>query len=203
MKKSIIAAGAASVALAAMPIVGAMAADFTDTIRVTIAPACTLTRNSTTPHVDGDVVASSATARGTWGTAAAGTADTLSGSMAPGEIDNDYGASNFNVVCNNAGGWKVTAAANPLTGLTTNTESIPVGAIASDTAAWQYTSSSNDSNITNTGTFTTASNIVAQSAVTTPTAGRDFKVQYGVSVDHLLSAQTYEGTIEYTLTQLP
>ena len=73
MKKSLIAAGAASVALAAMPIVGAFAAsnaDVTDTINLTVGSGCTITsgasnRNavaiSTTPGgaaqtADGDAI---------------------------------------------------------------------------------------------------------------------------------------------------
>ena len=199
MKKSIIAAGASAVALAAMPVVGVFAAStggpFTDTIDVTIDNACTFSRGATA-HVDGD----GTPANGTWGTDS--TADKLSGNLAAGGIDSNFGSSNFNVVCNNHGGWKVTAAATALTGLTTTSENIPLGTPGADTAAWNYTSSSSDENITGTGTFSTASQIVAQSAVTTPTAGRNFSVSYAVSVDHVLSAQTYEGTITYTFAQL-
>jgi len=53
MKKSIIAAGAASVALAAMPIVGAFAAGGTviDNINVTVGDGCTVTNATTTRTV--------------------------------------------------------------------------------------------------------------------------------------------------------
>ena len=198
MKKALI-AGAASTVLAAMPVLGVFATTtggpFTDTIDVTIENACTFSRGATA-HVNGD----GTPANGAWGTDT--TADKLSGSLAAGGIDSHFGSSNFNVVCNNKNGWKVTAAATALTGLTTTSENIPLGTPAADTAAWNYTSSSSDENITGTGTFSTASQIVAQSAVTTPTAGRNFSVEYAVSVDHVLSAQTYEGTIEYTFAQL-
>lgn len=199
MKKTLIAtAGVAAFAAAVVP--AAVFADstggpFTDTIDVTIDNACTFSRGAT-PHADGD----GTPANGAWGTDTS--ADKLSGNLAAGGIDSNFGSSNFNVVCNNHNGWKVTAAAIALTGLTTTSENIPLGTPAADTAAWNYTSSSTDSAITGTGTFSTASQIVAQSAVTTPTAGRNFSVSYAVSVDHELSAQTYEGKIVYTFAQL-
>ena len=195
MKKLAIAG--ASAVLAAMPVVGVFAAStggpFTDTIDVTIDNACTFSRGATA-HVNGD------NSNGTWGTGE--TADKLAGNLAAGGIDDNFGSSNFNVVCNNKAGWTVTATATALTGKTTTTENIPLGTPTADTAAWNYTSDSSDENITGIGTFSTASQIVAQSAVTTPTAGRNFSVSYAVSVDHVLSAQTYEGTITYTFAQL-
>ena len=197
MKKLAIAG--ASLALAAMPVASVFATTtggpFTDTLDVTIDNACTFSRGAE-PHANGD----GTPANGAWGTDTS--ADKLSGNLAAGGIDSNFGSSNFNVVCNNKNGWKVTAAAEALTGLTTTSENIPLGTPTADTAAWNYTSSSTDSNITGTGTFSTASQIVAQSAVTTPTAGRNFTVTYAVSVDHELSAQTYEGTIVYTFAQL-
>ena len=197
MKKALI-AGAASAVLAAMPVLGAFATTtggpFTDTLDVTIENACTFSRGATAHTAGSGSV-------GTWGTST--TADTLSGSLAAGTLDTDFGSSAFNVVCNNHDGWKVTAAASALTGKTTTTENIPLGTPAADTAAWNYTSSSSDEAITGTGTYSTASQIVAQSTATTPTAGRNFSVKYAVSVDHVLSAQVYEGTIVYTFAQLP
>ena len=205
MKKSIIAAGAASVALAAMPVVGAFAAStggpFTDTLVVNIDNACTFSRGAPA-HTDGDVNTGGTVATGSWGTTTA-TPDTVTGTLAPGEYDSDFGSSAFNVICNNENGWKVTAAATALTGTTTTTENIPLGTPAADIAAWNYTSSSSDTAITGTGTYSAASQIVAQSTATTPTAGRNFSVLYKVSVNHALSAQTYQGTIEYTFAQLP
>ena len=203
MKKSIIAAGASAVALAAMPVVGVFATTtggpFTDTIDVTIENACTFSRG-TTAHTDGAANVAEGSAIGAWGTST--TADVLSGSLAAGTLDSDFGSSSFNVVCNNHAGWKVTAVASALTGKTTNTENIPLGTPDVDTAAWNYTSSSSDEAITGTGAYSAASQIVAQSTATTPTAGRNFSVKYAVSVDHVLSAQVYEGTIQYTFAQL-
>ena len=164
---------------------------YTDTIDVTISDSCVFSRGATA-HVDGD----GDTARGTW------SSDLLSGTLAAGEIDADYGSSNFKVVCNHASGWKVTAAATALTGKTTDTENIPLGTPTADIAAWNYTTTTEDSDVTAAGASSDASKIVAQSTKTTPTAGRTFKVQYAVSVDHVLSAQTYEGTIAYTLAEL-
>lgn len=207
MKKSILAvAGLAAVAGVVAPMGAAFADDFrgplTDTIDVSITDSCVFARGAT-PHVNGD----GTTARGTWGSDA--TADLLSGTLAAGEYDADYGSSNFNVICNHKAGWKVTAAATALTGKTTTTENIPLSTPAADTKGWNYTSSSSDSDATTAfvaeyfKAHTAASNeVVAQSTVTTPTAGRNFTVKYAVAVDHQLSAQTYEGTIAYTLAEL-
>ena len=91
MKKSIIAAGAASVALAAMPIVGVFASSSTtvsDTITATVSNGCTITRAGTGSTVDRSVAISVATGAsqtgdsdainiscnvGSWTVAAAGT----------------------------------------------------------------------------------------------------------------------------------
>ena len=204
MKKTLGVVAAAT--LAAMPVMGVFAEDFrgplTDTIDVSITDACVFARGATA-HVDGD----GTTARGTWGSEA--TADLLSGTLAAGEYDADYGSSNFNVVCNHKAGWKVTATATALKGKTTTTEEIPLGTPSADVKGWNYTSSSSDSDATTAfvaeyfKAHTAASNeVVAQSTVTTPTAGRNFTVKYAVAVDHQLSAQTYEGTIAYTLAEL-
>ena len=209
MKKSILAvAGLAALAGVVVPFAGASAAStggpFTDTIDVTINNSCTFARGTafskgadgkiTTATGEGHVAGDSSI--GSWAT------DLLSANIDAGSLHSNYGSSNFVVACNNEDGWTVTAAATALTGKTTTTENIPLGTPAVDTAAWNYTSSTSDTAVTGTGTYSAAEQVVAQSATTTPTEGRTFAVKYAVSVDHALSAQTYEGTITYTFAQL-
>lgn len=210
MKKSIKIAtlGVAAFGFAAAPAAGVFAAStggpFTDTIDVTINNSCTFARGTAfSKKADGSIDAATGAGHvagdssiGSWAE------DLLSASIDAGSLHSNYGSSNFVVACNNEDGWKVTAAATALTGKTTTTENIPLGTPAADTAAWNYTSSSSDTAITGTGTYAAAEQVVAQSATTTPTAGRTFAVKYAVSVDHALSAQTYEGTITYTFAQL-
>ena len=82
MKKSIIAAGAASVALAAMPIVGAFAANTYDNITATISNGCTITDSVQTK--------------------------TVSMSVAPGNVATSTAAPSISVTCNNDE-WEISA----------------------------------------------------------------------------------------------
>ncbi len=192
--------------LAALPVAGVFAASsggpFTDTLSVTISNACTFARGSTA-HAKGTTGGTSATDTGTWSD------DTLSGTIAAGTAWSDFGTSNFNVVCNNAEGWKVTASSTTsfeLVGGTTTSEKIGLGTVGDDTAAWSYTPSTSDSDVTagtaNGAKASTPDYVVAQSTKTTTASGRDFSVKYGVSVNHTLSDQSYTGTITYTFAQL-
>lgn len=126
MKKSIIAAGAASVALAAMPIVGAFAdptpsatvTSQTDTLIVNIGSACSIGYNSdtssATPVIDVEGV-DHADGTGAWGTdssATAGTAthpDTLSATMLNESASNNVGSTTLGIYCNNEAGYTITA----------------------------------------------------------------------------------------------
>ena len=194
MKKSILAvAGVAAFAGIAMPVAGAFAtADFTDTLDVTITNNCAFTRG-TTAHVGGD------SSKGTWST----TGDVLSGTFTAGELDSDFGKSNFHVVCNNLKGWEVTATATALQGQgTISSESIAVGTPAANASAWSYTSSKGDDTDT---TFTVGGKnaaSIAKMTKATDTAGKDFTVAYAVSVSQTQAAGEYKGTIAYTFAQL-
>lgn len=112
MKKSIIAAGAASVALAAMPIVGAMAVNgpFTDIIQTTVADNCTFARGTVEDHTTDDYHTN-----GTWtvNTPVADT-DTLSEvtvvprtAGAATASETTLGDSHFYVICNDKDGYQV------------------------------------------------------------------------------------------------
>ena len=92
MKKSIIAAGAASVALAAMPIVGVFAADGTltqtDTVVVTVSSACSLATSGDSVTPD---------------------ASTYTATIANGGYNTAIAGSTFTITCNDTGGWKLNA----------------------------------------------------------------------------------------------
>ena len=207
MKKSMIAAGAASLALAAMPVLGAFAIDQTDTLIVRITDSCALTRvNGAGAHTNG--TGANAGAWGTSGTASAGDeghADTLTGVVANGGTANDFGKSHFHVVCNNLSGWRVTAEATALTAGTPANGSIGLGTTGGASSAWSYTSdkgedTDNTFTASTTGT-TTASTVVASKTSATDTAGKDFNITYKVTVSSTQPADDYKGNIGYTLVK--
>ena len=201
MKKSIIAAGAASAVLAAMPIAGVFAVDFTDTLNLTIDNVCTFTRQ-TVAHTDGV---------GAWGNdgkeeTTNDAADTLyatvtNGTVYDGETGNSgvLGSSAFNVTCNNNKGYSVAVNASALTatGVSTTDFAWPYaagGTLTTNTDASSWTISSNGEGAAmNTGTVATKG---------APTNGTNFTVTYKAFVDSTQPAGTYTATAEYTMTQL-
>lgn len=190
MKKALL-AGTVSLAVAAMPVVGVFAADTTtqtDHLSVTIAKSCTM---SSVNHTDGD------NDEGTWGASD----DTLSVTMAAGTYDEDFGATTFNIFCNNTSGWKVTAKA--AANLTTGADDIPLvfSPIANANASG-YTVTSEGTGITSTGIMTSAEQIVAQDDKETVNAGVNFTVKYAVAVADGQAAGTYIGDVVYTLAEL-
>ena len=185
MKKSIIATGASAVVLAAMPVVGAFAADVTsqvDTLDITINATCTM-----------DTVSHAPTS-GVWD------GNTLAKSVVAGALNENIGSTSFKIICNNQTGWNVSATATVLTGKTTTGQNIPLGNPEANVAAWNYVSSTTTAGVTAgvTGNTTNATK-VAYAGDTTGNDGDLFTVTYNVSTDHALSTQTYEGTITYTL----
>lgn len=127
MKKSIIAASAASLALAAMPVVGAFAAEqtatVTDNLNVTIDNTCSLTRTAST--ADETVTGSSA-----W-TDTSTTEPALSGTYTANMDAGSYGVigkSSFVVTCNDVkNGHSVTVATTSLTdNAATGTKGAPI-----------------------------------------------------------------------------
>ena len=163
MKKSIIAAGAASVALAAMPVVGAFAASTTtttqvDTLIINITAVCQFGYNDDpggTPTIDVTDM-SHAPGSGTWGNNSSANPgdldhpDTLSKTMLTGTQTQDLGSTRLGVYCNNENGYKITASgAGALTDTTTTpavTDNIPVnsnfydtsGTVPVITTGWSY-----------------------------------------------------------------
>lgn len=196
MKKAII-AGAASAVLAAMPVLGAFAADVTtqtDMIVVTIDPVCTIKADSVT-HAAGTSNV------GTW------SGDTLSGKMTNGSNSDNYGATSMTIVCNDHDGWEVTAKTANLTGAATT---------GAETIAWAADHSATKSGVSWTvsqadGTGLTVANgkqgsvdgaSVAKLTQATDNTGKTFTVTYGVGISESQAADTYTGSILYTLANL-
>ena len=124
MKKSIIAAGAASVALAAMPIVGAFAAPSTqvlsqtDTLIVSIASACSIGYDSDTSGSNSTIEVEGvdhADGSGAWGDGTSSTAgdpqhkDTLNVEMLNQTATNNAGTTTLGIYCNNEDGYQIVA----------------------------------------------------------------------------------------------
>lgn len=182
MKKLAIAG--ASIALAAMPVVGVLAADGNlttiDTVQVTIDSACSLT--------------------------ASGNSNAFSANMNNGQLKSDFGNTTMSIVCNDVGGWKVTAIgnSNDISGTTTM---VPTGdgtAIATGTATEGATSNW-AMKVTGTGAtgFTdfaavpgTAAIVATQNAAT---ATASLTTTYQVYISPTQQADTYTGKVLYTL----
>ena len=198
MKKVII-AGAASVALAAMPVVGVFATDITtvtDTLQITVDAACSINAVTATSGNDDTTYS----------------ANVLNGKIA---ALNNSSAHEFTVVCNNNAGWKVTAGApQNLSGTGSNQHLISYAAAAlpaEDSQAegqWMATvtgtgvpATAESNGIADaSGHIKTTGGIIATEAVSTD--GSTFTVTYGAYVGTKTAADTYTGTIGYTLATL-
>ena len=198
MKKKVIAAGAASAALAAMPMLGVFAAQ-TDTIVVEIQDVCTVDLNSVpadpgpedTGHVDGTA---------TW------SGQTLSGQMANGASTDNYGQTKLKVTCNDNDGFNVSATMNNLTAAVVEDGSGNKLTIAPN-ASFSGSSSGYALKVTSPSTGLTSTNgtnwvgatgtIVSASE---PISNGTFLVTYGVGVSATQAADTYTGTVIYGVT---
>jgi hypothetical protein len=132
MKKKLIAAGAASLAVAAMPVVGVFAAgpqdsavlSHTDTINLSIQPVCTLGTVSAGQPGANDATTHTNGTGGTWATydvndtvtPTVGRTDTLNVTMAAGTEQPNIGSTTFTVRCNYDGGYTVKAKSDKTNG---------------------------------------------------------------------------------------
>ena len=213
MKKSIIAAGAASVALAAMPIVGVFAdlptGPYTDTLNVSIDTTCSFTRDVTTAHPDVVYPAAGSTATvWTTGSGAAANTDTLNTVNMSSSLGSEakIASSKFHVVCNDVDGYQVTVAAanlvKPATGTGTTAEAAAsinyVNAGSTADGEWRLTSTGVGQNI---GAATDPGDRVIYETATT--TGRDFVIDYYVHPGASQAAGTYSGNVVYSFAQLP
>lgn len=187
MKKLAIAG--ASLALAAMPVLGVFADDvknIQDTITVTVAPTCSFDTNSGAASASNESYS----------------ATVLNGAEA---AFNDGGVHNFYVKCNDTEGYTVTATPTALTGqlpATGTKNSIPytVSYNASGTAGmWSAAVASSDShNPTVTTPVPAAGGVIVTDNKTDGTA---FAVTYKAYVGTETPADTYTGTMTYVLAE--
>ncbi len=195
MKKLAIAG--ASLALAAMPVVGVFAADgnttTTDTVQVTIDTACSLT----------------ATGAGTYST-----------TLTNGTASSDLGSTSINIKCNDAGGWMV----NAIGANTSTTAGAGATDMAPDAAGKTpiATGTSLDGSVSNWAMKLTASEgayaptivtgydqyhavpgaadtKVVSGVTTDQTTGSTFTTNYKVAVSPTQQQGTYTGKVTYTL----
>ncbi|MBR0424433.1 hypothetical protein IJI79_02975 [Candidatus Saccharibacteria bacterium] len=200
MKKSIIAAGAASVTLAAMPVLGAFAtgtiygSPIKDTLTITSSEVCTMSRNATAHPVG-------ATAP----TGAAWTADTAQGAGAndqvftativAGQSYADIAESTFDITCNSADeGYKVTVAVTDFD--STNFKYGNSGDAGLSSSYWNLTSSAKS------GTAITNNAQVWSAAAETAVTSDSFTITYNVYTDISLAATDYTATATYTLANI-
>ncbi len=202
MKKTLI-AGAASVALAAMPVVGVFAAGSQeDTIVVGISESCTIAL-AAGGHADG-----TDTVKGTWG--AGSDVNKLSGSVANGSASNNFGSSTLTISCNKSSGFNVAASATALEASTvtepgtSNKVTIPLNASFSGSqSGWAYKVENEglSAGITNnTASWSATASNASLVSGTAPINNGSFTVTYGVGVDTTQPADTYTGSITYTIT---
>lgn len=196
MKK--IAIAGASLALAAMPVVGVFAADDTDvqdTIRVTVNSSCTF-RASGTGTLDGTYTANGANGQ------------TVNPSTSGEGVTNVH---TFNVFCNNNKGYTVTATAHDLTNADSADPAITdVFAYKADlsglttTSGWHAQFANATSGVTpnqlgDSAEGTATGTIITRSNSTTQTAGDAWTATYTAKIGSETKAGNYEGTITYNL----
>ena len=198
MKKSLVITGAASLALAAMPVLGAFA-DVTDTVQITIPSACSVASDSgeTTP----------------------GATNSMTSNMTNNDVkefsaaqDAAGAGGDIYVTCNASGGWNITAVGfssdtegNTDMVVTTGTgTAIPTNASpAAGTSAWAY-------KIVDTGSTgativpTTWSVIPNQAGVVVSKSGAisegHISTNYKVSTSATQEAATYTGKVKYVVS---
>lgn len=213
MKKSIIATGAASLALAAMPVVGVFAAtsNITDEIQVTIAKECAITTTATNPSQGiGD---ETATNQQFTATMQNGELKVLGGSE--GEGAEGQASSVINVVCNDpatsgdATSWKLTAVGGDGATASTVLDAAGAGAdIVTGTAISGPTSNwamkvEGASGLTIQNGFDTFRDVPGTAAVVATGNGTKsgaFTASYQVYIGTSQVADTYTGHVTYTLT---
>ena len=210
MKKSLIATGAASLALAAMPMAGVFAAainTMTDNIEVTVPASCSITNGNT------DATAAVANVVNNYSkTVNNGQYTTI------GASDHEQGETPDNTVevtCNaqtgTDAGWKLTAIGAGDTGYETDLHS-GTDVIPSGTHAESGATSNWDFKVTQTGNAATAANgfsFATWTAVpeqekdlatgTGSTAAGAFTMEYSVYVSGTQPGGTYTGAVKYTL----
>ena len=199
MKKSLIAAGAASIAVAAMPIVGVFAADGdlsqTDIVKVTVDSACSLATSGSTLDP----------------------ASTYTATIENGQANTNISGSTFTVTCNDTGGWDLNAiGAGTATGnvakmdASTNVDGDDIatadGTPTGSASSWAFkiakggTDQGNITITTGYDGFKAVPTASTKIATGTSTAGNStITATYGVGISATQSAGVYTGRVTYTL----
>ena len=198
MKKLAIAG--ASVALAAMPVMGVFAAagdvtTSTDTLEIKVEPTCSFTTGN-----QGETQASQTF-----------TDTVLNGKKAAFKVSgNAKTAHKFNVVCNDNDGWKVTAAGQDLSGTGTNAHKISMVAAAvpaadSGATEGQWSGAVSGAGAISGGFIPLPTEQTANPVIATESASTDsstFTVTYDAYVGTETAADTYTGTVSYSLSAI-
>ena len=213
MKKSIIATGAASLALAAMPVVGVFAAtsNITDEIEITIAKECAIKTTATDPSQgigDGTTTNQKFSA-----TMQNGELKVLGGSTGEGAASGD--SSVIDVVCNDsatsgdATSWKLTAvggdgttASTVLDAATSGTDIVTGTATSGTTSNWAM-KVEGATGLDIQGGFDSFRAVPGTAAVVATGNGTKsgaFTASYQVYIGTSQEADTYTGHVTYTLT---
>ncbi len=171
MKKSIV-AGAASLVLAAMPVVGVFADNppaVVDTLTVTVNESCNFTRT---------------TGNGSYTKA-----------LTAGALDAEFASSTFTSACNNGKGYDINAVFTSLSHQGNAGEAIAYSATTPTANSGTWTAAVSGSNIAATD------GVLGSQNTQDPSGGRTYTVDYKVSLHSDQAQGTYEGTATYTLVQ--
>ena len=220
MKKLAIAG--ASVALAAMPVVGVFAAptlSHTDTLNLNIAKVCTFGTVTSGAANDDDATTHGLGANNPTG--GAWTNDSYSANVAVGNTYAALATTTFTVRCNNADGYTVKAKAGSVQGTGENAKGVlasgtnyiysgdgnTYNAATAGTSYWNFSLATTEASgvAIETG-YETASALPANDTTVVVTgtngnvqAGQKFTATYGAGIDNHQPAGTYTGTVVYTL----
>ena len=196
MKKSLVAASAASLALAAMPALGAFA-DVTDTVTITIKDACSVGDGSEGGSTTGKTFTE---------------ADAKNGQTYTWDATSTAGGK-LVVSCNDASGWNIKAVGSGddatnkhyMNASTGNADIVTGTATSGDTSNWAFKVDSSNPAVSIAGNFnsfsavpSTATKIASGSAAIS--AGEIY-TGYQVFVSPTQPADTYTGKVTYTVAK--
>ena len=171
MKKSIV-AGAASLVLAAMPVVGVFADNpeaVVDTLTVNVNESCNFQRS---------------TGNGNY-----------TQTMAAGALNSSFGSSTFTAACNNGLGYDINAVFTSLAHKQNKGEAITYNVETPTGGSGTWTATVGSTNIAAT------SGKLATRTSQDPAGGSTYTVSYTVSTHDDQAQGSYEGTATYTLVQ--
>ena len=140
------------------------------------------------------------------------TTETAYGVMENATVNPNFAQSTLNIVCNNQDGYQITASAGNLAGTGSNSEVIAYSRVtpAATASTWSFSvAATTDSGTANDLTADAAAfnteltdDVIAHSASATAATGDTITITYGVAVGPTLAADTYTGSVVYTLAQL-